>query len=85
MREVTKSEFKDIYFRLGGGRDGWDEAYWNESLEHDARSDMKFKVEEPETPRHVRMMIVTDFGAHEHRLFFMTEEGEDDLFQFPGE
>jgi hypothetical protein len=85
MREVTKSEFKDIYFRLGGGRDGWDAAYWNGSLEHDAWPGMKYMVEEPETPQHVKMMIVTDFGAHEHRLFFMTQDGEDDLLQFPGD
>ena len=85
MREVTKSEFKAIYFDFGGGRDGCDDRYWNRFFEHDGRSDMKYRVEEPESPVHVRMMIVSDFGAHEYRLFFMTEEGEDDLFEFPGD
>lgn len=29
------------------------------------------------------MFIVTDYGKHEHRLFFMTEESEESFFAFP--
>jgi hypothetical protein len=41
-------------------------------------------LEEPKTPEHTRMMIVTDGGRNEHRLFFMTEESEESFFNFPG-
>jgi len=30
-------------------------------------------------------MIVTDYGRNEYRLFFLTEESEESLFDFPGE
>jgi hypothetical protein len=84
MRAVTKEEFKELYFRLGGGTTtGWDLDYWNKFFGDDARTDMKYSVEEPETPEHTRMMIVSDFGAKEYRLFFMTEEAEESFFEFP--
>ena len=86
MREATREEFKELYFRLGGGEAvGWGRAYWNEFFPDDGRTDMKYRVEEPETPEHRRMMIVTDFGVKEHRLFFLTEEAEESFFEFPGE
>jgi len=86
MREVTKEEFKKLYFKLGGGTaTGWDLNYWNTFLADNERTDMKYLVEEPETPEHTRMMIVTDNSAKEHRLFFLTEESEERFFEFPGE
>ena len=42
-------------------------------------------VEEPETPEHTRMMIVTDYNRNQYRLFFLTEESEESLFDFPDE
>jgi hypothetical protein len=86
MREVTREEFKQMYFKLGGGAaTGWDLNYWNKFFPDTERPGMKYLVEEPATPEHTRMMIVTDSGAHEHRLFFLTEEAEDRLFEFPEE
>ncbi len=82
MKEVTKEQFKEVYFRLGGGQ-GWDADYWNKFFEVDTRPGMKYLVEEPATPEHTRMMIVTDFGMNEYRLFFMTEESEESFFEFP--
>ena len=81
MREVTKSEFKQIYFERGGGRDGWDAAYWKRFFEDDPRPGMKFMVEEPATARDSTMWIVS--GANEYRLFFRTEEASDDMLVFP--
>ena len=81
MREVTKSEFKQIYFELGGGRDGWDAAYWKRHFEDDPRPAMRFMVEEPATARDTTMWIVSD--DNEHRLFFRTEEHSDDMLVFP--
>ena len=31
------------------------------------------------------MMIVTDHGRNEHRLFFFTEDSEESFFDSPGE
>jgi len=84
MREVTKEQFKEIYFKLGGGL-GWDAEYWNKFFEDEERPGWKYLLEEPETPEHTRMMIVTDFGSKEYRLFFLTEESEESFFYFPDE
>ena len=85
MKEVTKEQFKESYFRLGSGATtGWDLEYWNKFFEDEKRSGMKYLLEEPETPEHTRMMIVTDYGRNEHRLFFFTEDSEEAFFDFPG-
>jgi hypothetical protein len=84
MRETTKEEFKEIYFRLGGGEaTGWSLDYWNTFFERNERPGMRYLVEEPETPDHTRMMIVTDYVTNEYRLWFWTEEGEESFFDFP--
>ena len=83
MREVTKREFKRIYFDLGGGRDGWDAEYWNKTFEKDPHPGMRFMVESPETKHDTVMWIVSDYGAKEYRLFFRTQEHSDDMLQFP--
>ena len=83
MREVTKNEFKQIYFELGGGRDGWDAAHWKRTFEDDPRPDMRFMVEEPATAHDTTMWIVSDFAVNEYRLFFRTAEHSDDMLVFP--
>ena len=83
MREVTKSEFKRIYFELGGGRDGWTAAYWKHFFEDDPRPDMKFKVKEPATAVGTTMWIVSDFQANEYRLFFVTEDQSEAMLRTP--
>ena len=86
MKEVAKERFKEIYFKLGGGATtGWSVAYWNKFFEDEKRPGMKYLLEEPETPEHTRMMIVTDYDRNEYRLFFLTEESEESLFDFPDE
>jgi len=84
MKEVTKDKFKEIYFKLGGGTaTGWSLDYWDKFFEGEQNSGMKYLLEEPETPEQTRMMIATDFGLNEHRLFFLTEESEESFFEFP--
>jgi hypothetical protein len=86
MKEVTKEQFKEIYFKLGGGAaTGWGLEYWNEFFEDKKIPGMKYLLEEPETPEHARMMIVKDYDMNEYRLFFLTEESEESLFDFPDE
>jgi hypothetical protein len=80
MKEVTKAEFKDAYFRLGGGKDGWTRSYWDKFYEPEPKVPMKYLVEEPPTPAHTRMFVVDDHAAKEYRLFFMTEEAEETHF-----
>ena len=85
MKEVTLDQFREIYFRLGGGdRAGWGQAYWDQFFATATGPAMKYLIEEPPTPSHNRMMIVSDFAAREYRLFFMTEESEESFCEFPG-
>jgi len=85
FREVSKEEFKEIYFRLGGGeRSGWTASYWRKFFEKKARPGWRFMAAEPGSPEHDGMWIVTDHGAKEYRLFFMTEQSTEDFFDFPG-
>jgi len=85
MKEITKEKFKEIYFKHGGGKTtGWDLARWNKDFEENESPGMKYLVQDPATPKHNRMMIVTDHGTKEYRMFFMTEEAEDGFFDFPG-
>ncbi len=84
MREVAKEKFKELYFKLGGGSAaGWGPEYWNKFFEDNEIPGMKYLVQEPETPEHTRMMIVTDHSRNEYRLFFLTEEAEESFFDFP--
>jgi hypothetical protein len=84
MKEVTKAQFKEIYFRLGGSEtSGWGLEYWNQFFEDEKNYGKKYLLEEPETAKHTRMMIVNDFGMNEYRLFFLTEESEDAFLDFP--
>jgi hypothetical protein len=85
FKEVTKEKFKEIYFRLGGGkRSGWTAEYWQEFFEKKAQPGWKYMVEEPRSAKHTRMNIVTDNKAKEYRMFFMTEEDEDSS-DWPGD
>ena len=84
MKEVTKEEFKKLYLKFGGGdATGWGLDYWNKFFAD--RTDMKYLVDEPETPQHTRMTIVTDPHAKEYRQFFLTEEEDERFLEWPGE
>mgnify|MGYP001056428289 CR=1 FL=1 len=83
MREVTRSEFKRIYFELGGERDGWTAAQWKRTFEDDPRPGMKFLVEDPASESDTSMWLVSDFEANEYRLFFRTAERSDNMLVFP--
>ncbi len=86
FKEVTKEKFKEIYFRLGGGkRSGWTAEYWQEFFENKAKPGWKYMVEEPRSAKHIRMNIVTDNKAQEYRMYFTTEEDEEDSSDWPGD
>jgi hypothetical protein len=84
FREVTKEKFKEIYFRLGGGKSsGWTAEYWQKFFEDKAKPGWRFMVEEPKSPEHDCMWIVTDNEAREYRVWFMTEQDSEDCCAFP--
>lgn len=81
---VSKPLFKEVYLRLGGGEaSGWTADYWREVVEPKAGPGWRFMVEEPRSAAHNRMCLVTDHEAMEHRLFFTTEQSEEDFFGWP--
>lgn len=82
MHEVTKSEFKKLFFRHLTPESGWSRGDWK-PFKRDRRSDMKFMYEAPKSPSHTRLYIVTDNGSREHRMFFMTEESDEAFHDFP--
>ena len=84
MRDATKEEFREIYFRAGGERGGWTRSYWDQFFEPTPARPMKYRIEEPASPAHTSMMIVSDYAVDEYRLFFMTDEDNDNLFAWPG-
>lgn len=85
FKEVTKEKFKEVYFRLGGGKSsGWTADYWQKFFEEKAEPGWRFMVEEPRSAEHNRMFIVTDTHAREYRLFFITEQSEDHFMEWPG-
>jgi hypothetical protein len=84
FKQVSKGLFEEIYFRLGGESSGWTADYWREAIEPYTELGWRFMVEEPRSAEHNRMFIVTDHKAMEHRLFFMTEQSEDDFLEWPG-
>lgn len=80
VKEVTKKEFKEYYFKYGQERDGWTRDYWEHFYENENAK--KFYVDEPETPEENRMFIISD--TESERMTFMTEEAEERFFTQPG-
>ncbi|HEV2864319.1 MAG TPA: hypothetical protein VGX48_25195 [Pyrinomonadaceae bacterium] len=85
FKQVGKGLFEEMYFRLGGEKSGWTADYWRQVIEPAAGLGWRFLVEEPRSPEHNRMWVVTDHKALEHRLFFTTEQDEDHFMEWPGE
>lgn len=78
FKQVGKGLFKEMYFRLGGGKgSGWTEEYWRKFFEEKDDLGWRYLVEEPRSAAHNRMFLVTDPGAREHRMYFLTEESEE--------
>jgi hypothetical protein len=80
MKEVTKREFKRIYFKYGKSEDGWTRSYWKKFYGKATSSDLKCKVELPRDEDASRMMIVDDHSRNEVRLFFVSVEQEGRFF-----
>ncbi len=76
-REITKEEFKDLFFKHGvEGSGGWTPDYWDKFFEHEENARYFFTA--PNTPDQVRMFISSGGGTH--RIFFLSEEAEESFF-----
>lgn len=74
--QVSKIEFKKLYFDYAQPNSGWTEDYWNQFFEPER--DKSYFFEEPESPVTDRMMIVS--GDNRHRMIFLTENSEEAFF-----
>lgn len=83
VREVTKAEFKEAYFKYGTEKSGWGGEYWDRFFEPKPPHPMRYMMEPPESAVHARMMIVTDYSEQEYRMFFVREDDEERLFNHP--
>jgi hypothetical protein len=75
--QVSKIEFKNLYFKYAQPNSGWTEAYLNQLFEPE--QDKSYFFEEPDSPAKNRMMIVS--GDNRHRMIFLTEDSEEDFFK----
>lgn len=74
--EVSKEKFKELYFTHATANSGWTEEYWN--LFYEKQEDQRFFFSKPASAQHTRMFIISE--GSKHRLVFLTEEGEESLF-----
>lgn len=79
-REVTKQEFKVLYFKYATPDSGWTEDYWNSLLEKEEGK--KYLFTPPATPESTSMFMSS--GQNEHRMYFLTDESTEAFFDFPG-
>lgn len=78
--EVTKENFRDLYFKYATPNSGWTEEYWNQFYEKTEGE--RYFFTKPATEDSTRMFIVS--GEAKHRMIFLTVESEESLFDFPG-
>lgn len=79
-QEVTKEEFKKLYFKYGGESTGWTLEYWNEFYEK--LEGVRFVFFPPKDDTENRLFIAED--EDEVSMFLMSEESEDSFFDYPG-
>jgi hypothetical protein len=75
-REISKQEFKELYFKYGGEGTGWTADYWKQFYEELECKRIVFI--EPESEEENRLFIVGD--SEELRMFLLTEEAEERFF-----
>ena len=79
MKEVPKEQFKETYFKLGGGEaSGWTLERWDEFFEKEP--DRKYFVEAAPSPGHSCMEIEIDYAARTCRMIFLTPESQPEYF-----
>ncbi|MFA5830110.1 MAG: hypothetical protein WC843_06520 [Candidatus Gracilibacteria bacterium] len=77
--EVTKEQFKTLYFQYATPDSGWGEANWHSTFEK--QEGEKYFFMKSANPEAV-MCIST--GQKENRIYFLTEDALDSFYDFPG-
>ncbi len=77
--EVTKEQFKALYFKYATPESGWTEDYWNKFYEK--KEGEKYFFRKSANPEAV--MCIAD-GQKENRIYFLTEDALDAFYDFPG-
>lgn len=75
-KEVTKEEFKHLYFQYGKSGLGWTQEYWDQFFEK--QTVQRYFFEAPAEPAATRMMI--ESGQGRQRMYFLTEEAEESFY-----
>lgn len=78
-KEITKAEFKTLYFKYATPNSGWTQEYWDKFFENE--EDKKYYFSEPASTSQTSMFITTDKDTR--RMIFMTEESEEAFFDHP--
>jgi hypothetical protein len=80
-REITKQEFRGLYIKYGQSQkdSGWTQAHWD--YFHEKETDKRYFFTEPISPDEKRMFM--DVSKNIRRIFLLTEEAEDSLFNHP--
>jgi hypothetical protein len=78
-REISKQEFKDLFFRYGVAQpsSGWTESYWATFHENEERA--RYFFTEPASADQTRMFVSSGHGTH--RIFLLSEDAEESLFE----
>ena len=78
-REVTKQEFKELFFQHGVSRafSGWTEDYWKQFYEHEDNA--RYFYTAPSSPDQVMMFI--DSGQGSHRIYLLSEDAAESFFE----
>jgi hypothetical protein len=78
-KEITKAEFKRLYFKYATKYGGWTKEYWDRHFEKEESK--KYFFTAPNSPDQTRMFINSDSKGH--RIFLLSEEAEEAFFEFP--
>ena len=82
MKQITKSEFVELFIKHATPADsGWNPDHWK-TLEKYHETETKWMYQEPQSPQHDRLYLVC--GCGENRMFFMTDESDEAFFDHPG-
>ena len=79
-QEISKSVFKEIYFKFASTESGWTQSYWDIFFEEEEEGE-KYFIIQPRSVQENRMFIRS--GGGEHCIYFLTEEAEESFFRFP--
>jgi hypothetical protein len=78
-REVSKAEFKKLYFTHASPNSGWTEDYWNNFFEKEENK--KYFFTAPDSPLSTQLFIISDSSSQ--RMVFLTEDATESFFDNP--